>query len=206
MSSNTKLYLNQYNQKNDEFISTNRLMTTVKDSINELVKESYNKYNIQELEANPNIPFIRNVGFVNEFDYKPNYDPELNIDYELFYANFCLFRDPDNWANEKNNAPKSEFKITKKNIEVPHAARNLQILTRNNFDASNSLEKDFHIKDSFTSFLMGDNQEGQEFMEKLGKKLHEKLGTEVYYIRTDINDEPAVLIKKENKNKQKIKP
>jgi hypothetical protein len=147
-----------------------------------------------------------NTKLYNEFDYKPNYNPELNIDYELFYANFCLFRDPDNWANEKNNAPKSEFKITKQNAEVPHTSRNLQILTRNNFDAANSLEKDFHIKNSFTSFLMGDNQEGQEFMEKLGKKLQEKLGTEVYYIRTDLNDEPAALIKKENKNKQKIKP
>lgn len=98
------------------------------------------------------------------------------------------------------------LKSLKKNAEVPHAARNLQILTRNNFDAANILEKDFHIKDSFTSFLMGDNKEGQEFMESLGKKLHEKLGTEVYYIKTDINDEPAVLIKHENKNKQKMKP
>ncbi len=53
---------------------------------------------------------------------------------------------------------------------------------------------------------MGDNKEGQEFMESLGKKLHQKLGVEVYYIRTDLNDEPAVLIKNENKNKQKMKP
>lgn len=45
-------------------------------------------------------------------------------------------------------------------------------------------------------------------MKKLGEKIQSSLGTEVYYIRTDLSDDPAVLLKgdkEENKNNQKRK-
>lgn len=208
MSSNTKLYVNQYNQKNDELIATNRLMATVKNSINELIKDSYEEHNIKQYETNISLPFIRNAAILSNFNYEPSYHEDLNLDFEIFRAQFSVFRSSDNWNAEKDFFATTDFKLKKEGAEIPHASRYMQILTKNNFDAANTLDKNFHAKDSFVSFLLGDDEQGQDFMKKLGEKIQSSLGTEVYYIRTDLSDDPAVLLKgdkEENKNNQKRK-
>jgi hypothetical protein len=82
----------------------------------------------------------------------------------------------------------------------------MQILTNNNVDAKNHIEKDIKFNDSYISYSLGGNPVAQDFMKKLGEKLHSSLGTEVFYLKTDGSDELAILLKdKAEKPNQKTK-
>jgi hypothetical protein len=89
MSSSTQLYINQYNEKNDELIPMNLIMTKTKKAVNELVQESYDKNDIKNYETNPNAPFIRNKAKLENFNYYPEYHEKASISSEVFRADFC---------------------------------------------------------------------------------------------------------------------
>lgn len=166
------------------------ILNTIKNGLNEIIKNSYDLHKIKEKEKVRLIPFIRNSSMVKDFLYTPNVY-EDSSSRNIFRTSFNFFVD----ENFVEGYPQYKFKMLNDNQVVHHQLRTLTIVTDNNYDLSNHLDT-VNENNNFISLSLGGDVIGQEIMKNLAIYINEELDCDTYYLRTDLENNLEKIVSK----------
>ncbi len=182
MSSASKIFLDQ--NKDGVEIPLSIVMKTLKEGLNNII---FNSYEVNEVSKNElsRLPLILNKSTIKSFIYEPfafgigdNFGDSITAKFNIF----CKLK-------EEGDFPRDKFKFQAPHAKIYHQRRHLECRTNLNCDAQNYIPNINPLKNKFMILSIEDDVVGQLIMKDLAVHLQNVLQTEVYYQRTDLNDE-----------------
>lgn len=199
MSSASKIFLDQ--KKDGVEIPISLVLKALQDGLNNIILNSYEAHEVSKNELNK-FPLIRNRSKVESLNYNPCCLTIGNDFGDSISAQFNIFCT----SEEAQGFPQDTFKFKSPKSEVYHQRRHIDCLTNLNCDAKNHLPNVDDSKNKFMILSIGDDVVGQKIMHDLAVHLQNVLQTEVYYQRTDLNNEITPINQTKIASKNKIKP
>lgn len=197
MSSASKIFLDQ--KKDGVEIPLSIVMKAFKEGLNNIITNSYNAHDISKNELS-RMPLILNKSKIDSLNYNPC-SFSIGEDFgDVITAKFNIFCK----SEEEGGFPKDKFQFQAPHAKIYHQKRHLDCRTNLNCDAQHYIPNINNSQNKFMIFSISDDVIGQRIMKDLAVHLQNVLQTEVYYQRTDLNDE-ITPINPISKNK-KIKP
>lgn len=196
MSSNTCVYFNL--RGNKKTIDKELALLNIKKTINDIVKKSYEKYDINNFEKNSRFPLIRNRATLDKYEVTVGeYNGKGHSFYQGVFTIFCS-------EEQQGGFPKGDFNHVNSDFDAPRQCRVISIFTPNQ-DIKNHLidSSDFNPeKDKYMSISLSDDNIGQELTKVIAENLSSEFQShKTYYKRTDLNDEIQDFTKKKTRKK-----